>query len=108
MGELLSEVSDLIWTTWHIRIDPAEMEMSWTNLDGWSCRLRNPSSLHHVPSVHRHGWVRQQDRGPSMDALVFTAFDQPYIMGLICHRAIPCAARQNVLNRCVCGTESVF
>ena len=37
VGELLSEISDQIWTTWHIRIDPAEMEMSWTNLEGWSC-----------------------------------------------------------------------
>ena len=87
--QVSSEVSDQIWATWHIHIDPAEMEMS----------LSFP--------VHRHGWVCQQDRGPSMDALVFTSLDQPYIMRLICHRAIARAACHNVPRRCVSGTESV-
>jgi hypothetical protein len=84
--ELISNVSDQISVTWDVQIDPDELDLRWHDSSGDTFR---PAQHHHLLHTHRPQWRRQQDTGNLFPPRPFTDFNQPYIMRLSCHRALP-------------------
>ena len=61
---LLSGISEYIFHTWGIQIDPDELDLRWCDITGNNFAVRSYQSIIQLLTEHRPSWRREQDEGP--------------------------------------------
>lgn len=61
---LLSGISEYIFHTWGIQIDPDELDLRWCDITGNNFAVRSYQSIIQLLTEHRPSWWREQDEGP--------------------------------------------
>ena len=87
---ILSYISQHIKNTWGIYLRPSSMDLRWTDSTGDLFIIRNHQILIDLLREHRPHWTEGQDLGILFNAIKdFDNPNQPYIMRLSCHQALP-------------------
>ena len=88
-GALLSGISQYIFHTWGVNIDPDYLDLRWTDATGDVFALRNYLTVSRLLQENHPNWTRAQDVGILSSPTTFTSPNQPYIMRMSCHKALP-------------------
>ena len=88
---LLYYISQHITYTWDRYLEPTSMDLRWQDSTGDTFVLRNEQTLIDLLREHRPRWTEGQDFGILLpnEIRAFTSPNQPYIMRLSCHAALP-------------------
>ena len=93
---LLHMISRYIWTTWDRFLQPSSMDVRWSDETDDVFALHNEDKLLDLLNFHRPHWTQGQEYGmigrllyPNEQYRRFTSPNQPYIMRVSCHEALP-------------------
>jgi hypothetical protein len=88
---LLYYISQHIMYTWDRLLEPTSMDLRWQDSTGDTFVLRNEYLLIDLLREFRPHWTEGQEFGILFPNNVrpFTSPNQPYIMRLSCHEALP-------------------
>ena len=88
---LLYYISQHITYTWDRYLEPTSMDLRWQDSTGDTFVLRNEQTLIDLLREHRPHWTEGQDFGILLpnEIRASTSPNQPYIMRLSCHAALP-------------------
>ena len=93
---LLHMISRYIWTTWDRFLQPSSMDVRWSDETDDVFALREEDQLLDLLNFHRPHWTQGQEYGmigrllyPNEQIRRFTSPNQPYIMRVSCHEALP-------------------
>ena len=88
---LLYYISQHITYTWDRYLEPSSMDLRWQDSTGDTFVLRNEQTLIELLREHRPHWTEGQEFGILLPNEIrpFTSPNQPYIMRLSCHEALP-------------------
>ena len=88
---LLHCISQHIWYTWDHYLPPASMDIRWQDETGDTLALRNENRLVDYLFELRPHWTEGQELGFLFlnEIRQFTSHQQPYIMHMSCHEALP-------------------
>ena len=93
---LLHMISRYIWTTWDRFLQPSSMDVRWTDETDDVFVLHEEDQLLDLLNFHRPHWTQGQEYGmigrilfPNEQIRRFSSPNQPYIMRLSCHEALP-------------------
>ena len=87
---ILSYTSQHIKNTWGVYLEPASVDLRWSDSTGDMFIIRNHQILIDLLRAHRPHWTEGQDLGILFNTIKdFENPDQPYIMRLSCHQALP-------------------
>ena len=93
---LLHMISRYIWTTWDRFLQPSSMDVRWSDETDDVFALHEEDQLLDLLNLHRPHWTQGQEYGmigrilyPNEQIRRFTSPNQPYIMRLSCHEALP-------------------
>ena len=89
IGKFLAGISQYIFDTWGVLIDPDDMDLSWSDQTGDTLALRNPHTISRLLQENRPRWTQEQEVGIFGPAFSFTSSTQPYVMRMSCHKALP-------------------
>ena len=86
---MLYYISQHITYTWDCYLEPSSMDLRWQDSTGDTFVLRNGQILIDLLREHRPHWTEGQDQGLLNTIRNFDNPNQPYIMRLSCHEALP-------------------
>ena len=86
---MLYYISQHITYTWDCYLEPSSMDRRWQDSTGDTFVLRNGQILIDLLREHRPHWTEGQDQGLLNTIRNFDNPNQPYIMRLSCHEALP-------------------
>ena len=88
---LLYYISQHIWYTWDRYLSPSSMDLRWQDQTGDTFALRDEDRLVDLLHEFRPHWTEGQEFGILFPSNIryFTSHDQPYIMRMSCHEALP-------------------
>ena len=91
VNNLLYYISQHILYTWDRRLEPTSMDLRWQDNTGDTFVLRNEYRLIDLLCEFRPHWTEGQEIGILFPNNIrpFTSQNQPYIMRLSCHEALP-------------------
>ena len=91
VNNLLYYISQHILYTWDRLLEPTYMDLRWQDNTGDTFVLRNEYRLIDLPREFRPHWTEGQELGILFPNNIrpFTSRNQPYIMRLSCHEALP-------------------
>ena len=88
---VLYYISEHITYTWDCYLEPSSMDLRWQDSTGDTFVLRNEQILIDLLREHRPHWTEGQEFGILLpnEIRAFNNPNQPYIMRLSCHEALP-------------------
>ena len=93
---LLHMISRYIWTTWDRFLQPSSMDLRWSDNTDDVFALHEEDKLLDLLNFHRPHWTQGQEYGmigrvlfPNEQVRRFSSPNQPYIMRMSCHEALP-------------------
>ena len=86
---MLYYISQHITYTWDCYLEPSSMDLRWQDSTGDTFVLRNGQILIDLLREHRPHWTEGQDQGLLNTIRNFDNTNQPHIMRLSCHEALP-------------------
>ena len=88
---LLYYISQHIYYTWDCFIEHTSLDLRWQDITGDTFVLRNEHLLFDLLHEHRPRWTEGQELGILFPNEIrpFVNPNQPYIMRLSCHKALP-------------------
>ena len=86
---MLYYISQHINNTWDFYSEPSSMDLRWSDCTGDTFALRNHQILIDLLREHRPHWTEGQEFGIFNAIRDFDNPNQPYIMRLSCHQALP-------------------
>ena len=94
-------ISQYIFNTWGVFIDPDEMDLRWSDPTGDIFALWNPHTISRLLQENRPNWAQAQEVGFWGSALSSTSPTQPYIMRIVIrlYHPITCRDRSFQQNR---------
>ena len=91
VNNLLYYISQHILYTWDRHLEPTSMDFRWQDQTGDTLALRHEYRLIHLLDEFRPHWTTGQEFGILFPNNIrpFISQNQPYIMRLSCHEALP-------------------
>ena len=86
---MLYYISQHITYTWDCYLEPSSMDLRWQDSTGDTFVLSKGQILIDLLREHRTHWTEGQDQGLLNTIRNFANPNQPYIMRLSCHEALP-------------------
>ena len=86
---LLSGITQYIFHTWGVQINPDDLDLRRTDIRGDTFALHNYQKINRLLKDHRPSWCHERDARPLLPSTRFTSPSQPYIMRMSCHKALP-------------------
>ena len=86
---ILYYISQHIKNTWDFYLEPSSMDLRWSDCTGDTFALRNHQILIDLLREHRPHWTEGQEFGILNTIRDFDNPNQPYIMRMSCHQALP-------------------
>ena len=88
---MLYYISQHIHYTWDCFVEHTNLDLRWQDITGDTFALPNECLLYDLLNEHRPRWTEGQELGIlfSNDLRPFVHQNQPYIMRLSCHKALP-------------------
>ena len=86
---ILYYISQHIKNTWDFYLEPSSMDLRWSDCTGDTFALRNHQVLIDLLREHRPHWTEGQEFGILNTIRDFDNPNQPYIMRMSCHQALP-------------------
>ena len=93
---LLHMISRYIWTTWDRFLYPSSMDLRWSDETDDVFALHEEDKLLDLLNFHRPHWTQGQEYGmigrvlfPNEQIRRFSSPNQPFIMRMSCHEALP-------------------